>query len=231
MYSLNYNTNQSMNIKLFLTIKACYKLPNDVTEKIWSIVKTEAKKTIQERIQDMYHRKIEIVRQLFLRLDTLSKSHGYMELNYVYNSILSYAKISNYMYMQDAERYIRNLRDIKRRYFDRDLARLIDKITNDITIVQLIGKARMARLLALRTADYNLSTKEYIDIALSPAVIRIITIIYRSPSDIKIELLDKTIKLYFDKTQNIIFDTRYNFLNLLNDSISYTGYENAYFEN
>jgi hypothetical protein len=220
-----------MNIKLFLTIKACYKLPNDVTEKIWSIVKTEAKKTIQERIQDMYHRKIEIVRQLFLRLDTLSKSHGYMELNYVYNSILSYAKISNYMYMQDAERYIRNLRDIKRRYFDRDLARLIDKITNDITIVQLIGKARMARLLALRTADYNLSTKEYIDIALSPAVIRIITIIYRSPSDIKIELLDKTIKLYFDKTQNIIFDTRYNFLNLLNDSISYTGYENAYFEN
>ena len=231
MYSLNYNTNQSMNIKLFLTIKACYKLPNDVTEKIWSIVKTEAKKTIQERIQDMYHRKIEIVRQLFLRLDTLSKSHGYMELNYVYNSILSYAKISNYMYMQDAERYIRNLRDIKRRYFDRDLARLIDKITNDITIVQLIGKARMARLLALRTADYNLSTKEYIDIALSPAVIRIVTMIYRSPSDIKIELLDKTIKLYFDKTQNIIFDTRYNFLNLLNDSISYTGYENAYFEN
>jgi len=220
-----------MNIKLFLTIKACYKLPNDVTEKIWSIVKTEAKKTIQERIQDMYHRKIEIVRQLFLRLDTLSKSHGYMELNYVYNSILSYAKISNYMYMQDAERYIRNLRDIKRRYFDRDLARLIDKITNDITIVQLIGKARMARLLALRTADYNLSTKEYIDIALSPAVIRIVTMIYRSPSDIKIELLDKTIKLYFDKTQNIIFDTRYNFLNLLNDSISYTGYENAYFEN
>jgi hypothetical protein len=220
-----------MNIKLFLTIKACYKLPGDVTEKIWSIVKTEAKKTIQERIQDMYHRKIEIVRQLFLRLDTLSKSHEYMELNYVYKSILSYAKISNYMYMQDAERYIRNLRDIKRRYFDRDLARLIDKITSDITIVQLIGKARMARLLALRTADYNLSTKEYIDIALSPAVIRIITMIYRSPSDIKIELLDKTIKLYFDKTQNIIFDTRYNFLNLLNDSISYTGYENAYFEN
>jgi len=220
-----------MNIKLFLTIKACYKLPYDVTEKIWSIVKTEAKKTIQERIQDMYHRKIEIVRQLFLRLDTLSKNNGYTELNYVYKSILSYAKISNYMYMQDAERYIRNLRDIKRRYFDRDLARLIDKITSDITILQLIGKARMARLLALRTVDYNLSTKEYIDIALSPAVIRIITIIYRSPSDIKIELLDKIIKLYFDKTQNIIFDTRYNFLNLLNDSISYTGYENAYFEN
>jgi len=220
-----------MNIKLFLTIKACYKLPYDVTEKIWSIVKTEAKKTIQERIQDMYHRKIEIVRQLFLRLDTLSKSNGYMELNYVYKSILSYAKISNYMYMQDAERYIRNLRDIKRRYFDRDLARLIDKITSDITILQLIGKARMARLLALRTVDYNLSTKEYIDIALSPAVIKIITIIYRSPSDIKIELLDKTIKLYFDKTQNIIFDTRYNFLNLLNDSINYTGYENTHFEN
>ncbi len=220
-----------MNIKLFLTIKACYKLPDDVTEKIWSIVKTEAKKTIQERIQDMYHRKIEIVRQLFLRLDTLSKSHGYMELNYVYKSILSYAKISNYMYMQDVERYIRNLRDIKRRYFDRDLARLIDKITSDITILQLIGKARMARLLALRTVDYNLSTKEYIDIALSPDVIKIITIIYRSPSDIKTELLDKTIKLYFDKTQNIIFDTRYNFLNLLNDSINYTGYENMHFEN
>jgi len=93
-----------MNIKLFLTIKACYKLPYDVTEKIWSIVKTEAKKTIQERIQDMYHRKIEIVRQLFLRLDTLSKNNGYTELNYVYKSILSYAKISNYMYMQVASK-------------------------------------------------------------------------------------------------------------------------------
>jgi hypothetical protein len=49
-----------MNIKLFLTIKACHRLPEELTEKIWSIVKTDAKKTIQEKVQDMYHRKIEI---------------------------------------------------------------------------------------------------------------------------------------------------------------------------
>ena len=162
-----------MNIKLFLTIKACYRLPEELTEKIWYIVKTDAKKTIQEKVQDMYHRKIEIVRHLFLRLDAFSKSRPSVELANVYTTILAYARIANYMYMQDTERYIRNLYIIKWRYDDMYLSRLIDKVVNDITTIQLIGKARMARILALRTVDYNLSTKQYIDVTLRPIVIRL----------------------------------------------------------
>ena len=199
-----------MNIKLFLTIKACYRLPEELTEKIWSIVKTDAKKTIQEKVQCMYHRKIELVRQLFLHLDTFSKSNVCIQLNTVYKTILAYSRIANYMYMQDTERYIRNLYIIKWRYYDRKLSRLIDKIVNDITNIQLIGKARMARLLALRTVDYNLSTRRYIDVTLSPIVMRMITIMCNSVSDLKIPELDVTIKFYFDKTQNRITDTRYN---------------------
>ena len=199
-----------MNIKLFLTIKACYRLPEELTEKIWSNVKTDAKKKIQEKVQDMYHRKIEIVRHLFLRLDSFSKSRPSLEIEKVYTTILAYARIANYMYMQDTERYIRNLYIIKWRYYNMHLSRLIDKIVNDITNVQLISKARMARLLALRTVDYNLSTKQYIDITLSPVVIRIITIVCNSVSDVKIPELDVTVKLYFDKIQNRITDTHYN---------------------
>ena len=199
-----------MNIKLFLTIKACYRLPEELTEKVWSIVQTDAKKTIQERVQDMYHRKIELVRQLFLHLDTFSKSNTCIQLNTVYKTILAYSRIANYMYMQDTERYIRNLYIIKWRYYDRKLSRLIDKIVNDITNIQLIGKARMARLLALRTVDYNLSTQRYIDVTLSPIVMRMITMVCNSISDIKIPELDVTIKFYFDKTHNRITDTRYN---------------------
>jgi hypothetical protein len=199
-----------MNIKLFLTIKACYRLPEELTEKIWSIVETDAKKTIQEKVQDMYHRKIEIVRQMFLRLDTFSKSRPSVHLENLYTTILAYARVANYMYMQDTERYIRNLYIIKWRYYDRYLSLLIDKIVNDITNIQLIGKARMARLLALRTTDYSLSTKQYIDITLSPIVMRMITIVCNSVSDIKIPDLDITVKFYFDKIQNRITDTRYN---------------------
>jgi hypothetical protein len=199
-----------MNIKLFLTIKACYRLPGDVTEKIWSIIEADSKKTIQEKVQAMYYRKIEIVRHLFLRLDSFSKSRPCVEYNRVYNTILAYSKIANYMYMQDSERYIRNLYIIKWRYYQRDLSKLIDKIVNDITNVQLIGKARMARLLALRNVDYSLSTKDYIDITLSPIVMRIITAVCNSVSDIKIQDLDVTIKFFFDKTQNKITDTYYN---------------------
>ena len=199
-----------MNIKLFLTIKACHRLPEELTEKIWSIVKIDAKKTIQEKVQDMYHRKIEIVRHLFLRLDAFSKSIICIQLNTVYKTILAYARIANYMYMQDTERYIRNLYIIKWRYYNAHLSRLIDKIVNDITNVQLISKARMARVLALRTIDYNLSTKQYIDITLSPVVIRMITIVCNSVSDVKIPELDVTVKFYFDKIQNRITDTLYN---------------------
>lgn len=207
-----------MNIKLFLTIKACYRLPEELTEKIWSIVKTDAKKTIQEKVQCMYHRKIELVRQLFLHLDTFSKSNIYIQLNTVYKTIIAYSRIANYMYMQDTERYIRNLYIIKWRYYDKKkLSKLIDKIVNDITNIQLIGKARMARVLALRTIDYNLSTKQYIDITLSPIVMRMITLMCNSVSDIKIPELDTTVKFYFDETQNRITDTRYNPLYAINN--------------
>jgi len=222
-----------MNIKLFLTIKACYRLPEELTEKIWSNVKTDAKKKIQEKVQDMYHRKIEIVRHLFLRLDSFSKSRPSLEIEKVYTTILAYARIANYMYMQDTERYIRNLYIIKWRYYNMHLSRLIDKIVNDITNVQLISKARMARLLALRTVDYNLSTKQYIDITLSPVVIRMITIVCNSVSDVKIPELDVTVKFYFDKIQNRITDTHYNPIDALTNynfiyGAIYANTENGY---
>jgi hypothetical protein len=135
--------------------------------------------------------------------------------------------------MQDTERYIRNLYIIKWRYYDRYLSLLIDKIVNDITNIQLIGKARMARLLALRTIDYSLSTKQYIDITLSPIVMRMITIVCNSVSDIKVPDLDITVKFYFDKIQNRITDTRYNPLDAITNYNFIYGaiYENTNIDN
>jgi hypothetical protein len=64
-----------MNIKKFLLIKACSRLPTELIENIWTLVKTDAKQTIQEKIQDMYYRKIELVRCMYLKLDNFSNSN------------------------------------------------------------------------------------------------------------------------------------------------------------
>ena len=187
-----------MNIKLMLLCVACKGLPSDIIGHIWSFVKTDAKKTIQEFLQKMYYRKIERTRLMFLVLDSFSNTNAHSRLNNVYNCIVNHAKVANYMYIQDTERFIRRLIIIKWRYYDWNLTCLVDKIVENVTREHLIGKARMARILALRTNDYKLSTQSYIDLTLSPIVQRMLVIMHNSLSDVKIDVLDGTLKYFYD---------------------------------
>ena len=68
----------------------------------------------------------------------------------------------------------------------------------------------MARILALRTNDYNLSTQSYIDFTLSPVVQRILVIMHNSLSDVKIEVLDGTLKYYYNNVNKDIFNNYNN---------------------
>lgn len=199
-----------MNIKLMLLCVACNGLPSDIIGHIWSFVKTDAKKTIQEFLQKMYYRKIERTRLMFLKLDAFSNTNTHPRLNDVYNCIVNHAKVANYMYIQDTERFIRRLMIIKWRYYDWNLRCLVDKIVENVTRENLIGKARMARILALRTNDYNLSTQSYIDFTLTPVVQRILVIMHNSLSDVKIEVLDGTLKYYYDNVNKGIFNNYNN---------------------
>ena len=165
-----------MNIKKFLLIKACKILPSELIENVWSFVETDAKKLIQEFIQKMYYRKIERVRRMFLEMDTFSNNNIPSKMELVFYRLLNYDRIANYMYIQDTERFIRHLYGIKWRYYDRHLSYLVDKIVSDITKKQLEGKARMARLLALRTIDYKISTTKYIEMTFSPVIFRLLFI-------------------------------------------------------
>lgn len=198
-----------MNIKKFLLIKACKTLPSELIENVWSFVETDAKKLIQEFIQKMYYRKIERVRRMFLEMDTFSNNNIPSKMELVFYRLLNYDRIANYMYIQDTERFIRHLYGIKWRYYDRHLSYLVDKIVSDITKKQLEGKARMARLLALRTIDYKISTTKYIEMTFSPVIFRLLFIMNNSLSDVKIDLLDYILKYYHDNIQkdiNIRYD-------------------------
>ena len=198
-----------MNIKKFLLIKACKILPSELIENVWSFVETDAKKLIQEFIQKMYYRKIERVRRMFLEMDTFSNNNIPSKMELVFYRLLNYDRIANYMYIQDTERFIRHLYGIKWRYYDRHLSYLVDKIVSDITKKQLEGKARMARLLALRTIDYKISTTKYIEMTFSPVIFRLLFIMNNSLADVKIDLLDYILKYYHDNIQkdiNIRYD-------------------------
>ena len=198
-----------MNIKKFLLIKACKILPSELIANVWSFVETDAKKLIQEFIQKMYYRKIERVRRMFLEMDTFSNNNIPSKMELVFYRLLNYDRIANYMYIQDTERFIRHLYGIKWRYYDRHLSYLVDKIVSDITKKQLEGKARMARLLALRTIDYKFSTTKYIEMTFSPVIFRLLFIMNNSLSDVKIDLLDYILKYYHDNIQkdiNIRYD-------------------------
>lgn len=198
-----------MNIKKFLLIKACKTLPSELIANVWSFVETDAKKLIQEFTQKMYYRKIERVRRMFLVMDVFSNNNIPSKLELVFYRLLNYDRIANYMYIQDTERFIRYLYGIKWRYYDRHLSYLVDKIVSDITKKQLEGKARMARLLALRTIDYKISTTKYIEMTFSPVIFRLLFIMNNSLSDVKIDLLDYILKYYHDNIQkdiNIRYD-------------------------
>ena len=198
-----------MNIKKFLLIKACKILPSELIENVWSFVETDAKKLIQEFIQKMYYRKIERVRRMFLEMDTFSNNNIPSKMELVFYRLLNYDRIANYMYIQDTDRFIRHLYGIKWRYYDRHLSYLVDKIVSDITKKQLEGKARMARLLALRTIDYKISTTKYIEMTFSPVIFRLLFIMNNSLADVKIDLLDYILKYYHDNIQkdiNIRYD-------------------------
>ena len=198
-----------MNIKKFLLIKACKTLPSELIEHVWSFVETDAKKLIQEFIQKMYYRKIERVRRMFLEMDVFSNNNIPSKMELVFYRLLNYDRIASYMYIQDTDRFIRHLYGIKWRYYDRHLSYLVDKIVSDITKKQLEGKARMARLLALRTIDYKISTTKYIEMTFSPVIFRLLFIMNNSLADVKIDLLDYILKYYHDNIQkdiNIRYD-------------------------
>jgi len=191
-----------MNIKKFLLIKACSSLPNELIEEIWTLVKTDAKQTIQEKIQNMYYRKIDLVRCMYLKLDDFSNSNNRINVHVVFNTLKVYTRVVNYMYIQDVERFNRRLYGVKWRYRDRHLWSLIDKIVSEVDNVQLKSKARMARIFALRTSDYKLSTEMYIKMTLSPIIMRMLSILYSSLFDIKIDELDYLLKYYKDHTRD-----------------------------
>jgi len=191
-----------MNIKKFLLIKACSSLPNELIEHVWTLVKTDAKQTIQEKIQNMYYRKIDLVRCMYLKLDDFSNSNNRINVHVVFNTLKVYTRVVNYMYIQDVERFNRRLYGVKWRYRDRHLWSLIDKIVSEVENVQLKSKARMARIFALRTSDYNLSTEMYIKMTLSPIMMRMLSILYSSLLDIKIDELDYLLKYYKDHTRD-----------------------------
>jgi hypothetical protein len=191
-----------MNIKKFLLIKACSSLPNELIEEIWTLVKTDAKQTIQEKIQNMYYRKIDLVRCMYLKLDNFSNSNNRINVHVVFNTLKVYTRVVNYMYIQDVERFNRRLYGVKWRYRDRHLWSLIDKIVSEVDNVQLKSKARMARIFALRTSDYKLSTEMYIKMTLSPIIMRMLSILYSSLFDIKIDELDYLLKYYKDHTRD-----------------------------
>jgi hypothetical protein len=215
-----------MNIKKFLLIKACSRLPTELIENIWTLVKTDAKQTIQEKIQDMYYRKIELVRCMYLKLDNFSNNKNRVNFYVVFNTLKVYTRVVNYMYIQDVERFNRRLYGVKWRYRDRHLWSLIDKIVAEVEQVQLMSKARMARILALRTVDYNLSTEIYIKMTLSPIIMRMLTIIYSSLLDIKIDELDYLLKYYKDHTRDGLPIITYNSNNSMYSN-SITDYFNA----
>ena len=198
-----------MNIKKFLLIKACKTLPSELIANVWSFVETDAKKLIQEFTQKMYYKKIERVRRMFLEMDVFSNNNIPSKMELVFYRLLNYDRIANYMYIQDTDRFIRCLYGIKWRYYDRHLSYLVDKIVSDITKKQLEGKARMARLLALRTIDYKFSTTKYIKMTFSPVIFRLLFIMNNSLSDVKIDVLDYILKYYHDNIQkdiNIRYD-------------------------
>jgi hypothetical protein len=213
-----------MNIKLFLLIKACNPLPPELIEHVWSFVKADAKKTIQEKIQDMYYKKIELVRCLFLKLDSFSNNNILTELHIVFSTLKVYTGVVNYMYIQDVERFNRRLYGVKWRYRDRHIWNLIDKMVAEVEQAQLKSKARMARILALRTVDYNLSTRTYIKMTLSPVIMRMLTIIYSSLWDIKIHELDYLLKYYKDHTRDglpiITYDSNNMYINPITEYLN-----------
>jgi hypothetical protein len=222
-----------MNIRMFLLIKACHPLPSELIEHVWSFIKTDAKKTIQEKIQDMYYKKIELVRCLFLKLDTFSNNNIRESCITVFNTLKVYTKVANYMYIQDTERFIRRLYGIKWRYYDKYLSAFVDKMVSDITEVQLIGKAKMARILAMRTTDYNLSTRQYVKMTFSPIVLRMLTIMYNSLSDVKIPELDHILKFYHHHIHEgnpiINYNTHTNmYSNPITDYLNTNMYTNIY---
>jgi len=135
---------------------------------------------------------------MFLMLDGFSKDTTCPKLNTVFNRIHNYSKVTNYMYIQDVDRFIRCLYIIKGRHCDPILSGLIDKIVFDITRDHLIGKARMARILALRKRDYKVSTKKYIQTSISPDMQRILSMINSPSPDIKISGLYYILKYYLD---------------------------------
>ena len=157
----------------------------------------------------MYYRKIERVRRMFLEMDVFSNNNIPSKIELVFYRLLNYDRIASYMYIQDTDRFIRHLYGIKWRYYDRHLSYLVDKIVSDITKKQLEGKARMARLLALRTIDYKISTTKYIEMTFSPVIFRLLFIMNNSLADVKIDLLDYILKYYHDNIQkdiNIRYD-------------------------
>lgn len=133
-----------MNIKQFLLIKACDKLPSDVRDLIWKQVEISA----ADIIRKIYLLKVSRNVDIFLKMLNFSNSNN----SYYHRHISNYFKYNNnkitYKYIQEPGTWIDHLEDIIQIYRTRDihfesnqLYAIINKVTDNNEIYQNTGIA------------------------------------------------------------------------------------------
>ena len=133
-----------MNIKQFLLIKLCDKLPSDVQDLIWKKIKESAANTIRK----MYLLKVSRNVDVFLKILKFSDNNNSYYHRYISNYFkFNYNKIT-YKYIQEPGTWIDHLEDIIAIYRVKDihfesnqLYGIINKVTENNEIFQNTGIA------------------------------------------------------------------------------------------
>ena len=120
-----------MNIKQFLVIKACQKLPSDVCSIIWSY----AEKNSVDIIRNMYYLKVSRNLDFFLILLKLSNENNGYSYEYVNRVINFYKDKITYTYIQEPGTWIDYLNDLtyiyeNRFFYTNNVMYMINSITN-----------------------------------------------------------------------------------------------------
>ena len=120
-----------MNIKQFLVIKVCNKLPSDVCSIIWSYVKTLS----ADEIRKLFYLKVSINMDFFLILLKLSNGNKKVyDYNHVNKIIKLYKNKIAFRYIQEPGSWVEYLQDIKHTYAEyknfntEDVNKLIMKV-------------------------------------------------------------------------------------------------------
>ena len=104
-----------MNIKKFLVIKACDKLPSDVCSIVWSYIEKDA----TEIIRNVYYLKVSRNLDFFLILLKLSNEKNDYSYEYVNRVISFYQDKITFSYIQEPGTWIDYLNDLTYIYENR----------------------------------------------------------------------------------------------------------------